>query len=74
TYIKNIGNYTLTQLKKLSFDEIKELFETTMKIVNTFTLMNTEVRRRASELVAGSSQKIITNSVELGSSKRAAEA
>ncbi|GJX33078.1 hypothetical protein Tco_0242933 [Tanacetum coccineum] len=30
-YIKNMGSHTLQQLKKLSFDEIKELFETTMK-------------------------------------------
>ncbi|GKC67939.1 hypothetical protein Tco_1100537 [Tanacetum coccineum] len=30
-YIKNMGSHTLRQLKKLSFDEVKELFETTMK-------------------------------------------
>ncbi|GKA09215.1 hypothetical protein Tco_0688546, partial [Tanacetum coccineum] len=30
-YIKHMGSHTLQQLKKLSFDEIKELFETTMK-------------------------------------------
>ncbi|GJS69387.1 putative reverse transcriptase domain-containing protein, partial [Tanacetum coccineum] len=30
-YIKNMGSHTLQQLKKLSFDEIKKLFETTMK-------------------------------------------
>ncbi|GJS95809.1 hypothetical protein Tco_0802777 [Tanacetum coccineum] len=33
----NIGSHTLQQLKKLSFDEVKELFLTTMKRVNTFT-------------------------------------
>ncbi|GJW61082.1 hypothetical protein Tco_0110417 [Tanacetum coccineum] len=32
-----MGSHALQQLKKLSFDEIKELFETTMKRVNTFT-------------------------------------
>ncbi|GJQ94743.1 hypothetical protein Tco_0005882 [Tanacetum coccineum] len=36
-YILNMGSHTLQQLKKLSFDEVKELFETTMKRVNTFT-------------------------------------
>nr|GEV24172.1 hypothetical protein [Tanacetum cinerariifolium] len=61
-------------LKKLSFDEIKELFETTIKIVNTFVSMETKVRGKASELVAGSSQATITDSTEVESSKRAAEA
>ncbi|GJS12047.1 hypothetical protein Tco_0368843, partial [Tanacetum coccineum] len=35
-YIKNMGSHTLQQLKKLSFDEIKELFETTIKRVKDF--------------------------------------
>nr|GEW18817.1 hypothetical protein [Tanacetum cinerariifolium] len=61
-------------LKKLSFDEINKLFKTTMKIVNTFVPMETEVRGRASELAAGSSQATITDSKEVGSSKRAAKA
>nr|GEY83510.1 hypothetical protein [Tanacetum cinerariifolium] len=73
-YIKHMGSYTLKQLKKLTFDKIKELFETTMKRVNTFVPMKTKVEGRASELVAGSLQATITNSVEVGSSKRAAEA
>nr|GFB30723.1 hypothetical protein [Tanacetum cinerariifolium] len=74
TYIKNTRSYTLNQLKKLSFDEIKKLFETTMKRVNTFVPMKIEVRGRASELAAESSQATITDSAEDGSSKRAAEA
>nr|GEX34776.1 ribonuclease H-like domain-containing protein [Tanacetum cinerariifolium] len=72
--ILNMGSYTLNQLKKLSFDEIKKLFETTMKIVNTFVPMETEVRGRASELAAGSLQVTITDSAEVGNSKRVAEA
>ncbi|GJZ08554.1 hypothetical protein Tco_0542837 [Tanacetum coccineum] len=72
-YIKHIGSHTLQQLKKYSFDELKELFETTMKNVNTFVSMETEDRRRASELAAGSSQALITDSAEVGSSKRDAE-
>ncbi|GKF70734.1 hypothetical protein Tco_0203791, partial [Tanacetum coccineum] len=43
-YIKHIGNYKLQQLKRLTFDEIKELFETTMRRVNTFVPMETEDR------------------------------
>ncbi|GJW92920.1 hypothetical protein Tco_0172592 [Tanacetum coccineum] len=41
-YIKNMGSHTLQQLKKLSFDEVKELFETTIKRVNTFTPMESD--------------------------------
>ncbi|GJX67823.1 retrovirus-related pol polyprotein from transposon TNT 1-94 [Tanacetum coccineum] len=73
-YIKQMGSHTLQQFRRYSFDEIKELFETTMKNVNTFIPMETEVRGRASELAAGSSQATIIDSAEVGSSKRAAEA
>ncbi|GJV85486.1 putative ribonuclease H-like domain-containing protein [Tanacetum coccineum] len=73
-YIKHMGSHTLQQLKRYSFDELKELFETTMKNVNTFVPMETEDRGRASELAAGSSQATIIDSAEVGSSKRDAEA
>ncbi|GJY52199.1 hypothetical protein Tco_0443046 [Tanacetum coccineum] len=69
-----MGSHTLQQLKRYSFDELKELFETTMKNVNTLVPMETEDRGRASELAAGSSQAIIIDSAEVGSSKRDAEA
>ncbi|GJW96394.1 hypothetical protein Tco_0178202, partial [Tanacetum coccineum] len=72
-YIKHIGSHTLQQLRGYSFDEIKELFETTMKRVNTFVPMETRVRGRY-ELAARSSQATITDFAEVGSSKRAAEA
>ncbi|GKC36743.1 hypothetical protein Tco_1049127 [Tanacetum coccineum] len=71
---EHMGSHTLQQLKRYSFDELKELFETTPKNVNTFVPMETEDRERASELAAGSSQATITNSAEVGSSKRAVEA
>ncbi|GKA85827.1 hypothetical protein Tco_0807481 [Tanacetum coccineum] len=61
-------------IKRYSFDELKELFETTMKNVNTFVPMETEDRGRASELAARSSQAIIIDSAKVGRSKRAAEA
>ncbi|GJX27156.1 hypothetical protein Tco_0233452 [Tanacetum coccineum] len=51
-YIKNMGSHTLQQLKKLSFDEVKELFETTMKRVNSFTPM--EIDDTVPKVVAGS--------------------
>ncbi|GJR11154.1 putative ribonuclease H-like domain-containing protein [Tanacetum coccineum] len=54
-YIKHMGSHTLQKLKRYSFDELKELFETTMKNVNTFVPMETKDRGRASELAAGRS-------------------
>ncbi|GJX13723.1 hypothetical protein Tco_0205481 [Tanacetum coccineum] len=69
-----MGSHTLQQLRRYSFDEIKELFESTMKRVNTFVPMETKVRGRASVLAAGSSQATITDSAEVGSSKRVVEA
>ncbi|GJZ94106.1 hypothetical protein Tco_0666309 [Tanacetum coccineum] len=72
-YIKHMGSHTLQQLKRYSFDELKELFKTTMKNFNTFVPMETEDRGRASELAAGSSQAPITDSAEVRSSKRGAE-
>ncbi|GJX68820.1 hypothetical protein Tco_0304547 [Tanacetum coccineum] len=72
-YIKHMGSHTLQQLKIYSFDELKELFETTIKNGSTFIPMETEDRERALELAAGSSQATITNSAVVGSSKRDAE-
>ncbi|GKF07257.1 hypothetical protein Tco_0041481 [Tanacetum coccineum] len=53
-YIKNIGSHTLQQLKKLSFDEVMELFETTIKGINTFTPMKSD--DTVPKVVAGSSK------------------
>nr|GEU74212.1 hypothetical protein [Tanacetum cinerariifolium] len=41
-YIKYMGSYTLKQLKKMSFNEIKELFEATMRNINDFVPMESE--------------------------------
>ncbi|GKC92046.1 hypothetical protein Tco_1157488, partial [Tanacetum coccineum] len=71
--IKHMGSHTLQQLKRYSFNELKELFETTMKNVNSFIPIETEDREGASELADGSSQATITDSAEVESSKRAAE-
>ncbi|GKE10506.1 hypothetical protein Tco_1414057, partial [Tanacetum coccineum] len=63
----------MLQLKRLSFDEINELFETTMRRANTFVPMETEIRRGVPKLVANSSQAAVTESTEAGGTKRAAE-
>ncbi|GJR48171.1 hypothetical protein Tco_1316274 [Tanacetum coccineum] len=67
-YIKHMGSHILQQLKRYSFDELKELFETTIKNVNTFKPMETEDREGTSELAAGSSQAIIIDFAEVGRS------
>nr|GEY12712.1 hypothetical protein [Tanacetum cinerariifolium] len=66
-YIKHMGSHTPQQLRRLSFDEIKELFKATMKRVNTFIPMETE---RTSELAAGSSKRVAEEALNQGSSKR----
>ncbi|GJX92897.1 hypothetical protein Tco_0347483 [Tanacetum coccineum] len=57
-YIKNKGSHTLQQLKKLSFDEINELFEATMKKVKDFVPIESD---------------ILVPKISTGSSKRTAE-
>ncbi|GJZ19164.1 hypothetical protein Tco_0555754, partial [Tanacetum coccineum] len=56
-YIKNMGSHTLKQLKSYSFDEIKNVFETTMRRVHTFDLMESKSERVIPELAAGSSKR-----------------
>ncbi|GJW83989.1 hypothetical protein Tco_0157134 [Tanacetum coccineum] len=67
-YIKHIGSHTLQQLKKLSFDEVKELFETIMKRVNTFTPMESD--DTVPKVVAGSSKIDVEQELNQESSKR----
>ncbi|GKA07446.1 hypothetical protein Tco_0686670 [Tanacetum coccineum] len=43
TYLKNIGNYKHSQLKNKSFKEIQMLFDNTMKWVDLFVPMDSEV-------------------------------
>ncbi|GKD57029.1 hypothetical protein Tco_1290416, partial [Tanacetum coccineum] len=57
-YIKHMGSHTMQQLKRYTFDELKELFETTMKHVSTFTSIETEDKERESELAARSSKSL----------------
>ncbi|GKD00348.1 hypothetical protein Tco_1170622 [Tanacetum coccineum] len=64
----HMGSHTLQQLKKLSFDEIKELFKTTMKRVNTFTLMESD--DIVPKVVAESSKRDAEQELNQESSKR----
>ncbi|GJV36759.1 hypothetical protein Tco_1409236 [Tanacetum coccineum] len=67
-YIKNIGSHTLQQLKKLSFDEIKVLFETTMKRVKDFVPMESD--RLVPKILTGSSKRTAETELEHEGSKR----
>nr|GFC50561.1 hypothetical protein [Tanacetum cinerariifolium] len=69
-FINKERGYTLHQLRSYSFDEIKTLFKTIMRRVNTFVPMETEVRRGVPKLVADSSQAAVR---EAQSTNRAAE-
>nr|GEX29855.1 uncharacterized mitochondrial protein AtMg00810-like [Tanacetum cinerariifolium] len=69
-YIKQMGSHTLSQLKKLSFDELKKLFETTMKRVSTFVPMEIKVRREVPEIAARSSKRDAKEELTQESSKR----
>ncbi|GJU92920.1 hypothetical protein Tco_1317676 [Tanacetum coccineum] len=65
-----MAGYTLQQLRGYSFDEIKTLFETTMRKVNTFVPIEGEVDRADSELAAGSLKRAAEEELDQESSKR----
>ncbi|GKE39003.1 hypothetical protein Tco_1462408 [Tanacetum coccineum] len=67
-YIKHMGSYTLQQLIGYSFDEIKVLFEATVKRVNTFTPMKSD--DTVPKVVAGSSKRSAAEELGEESSKR----
>ncbi|GJU49079.1 hypothetical protein Tco_1218634 [Tanacetum coccineum] len=69
-YLKNMAGYTLQQLRGYSFDEIKTLFETTMRKVNTFVPIESEVDGAVSELAARSSKRAAKEELDQDSSKR----
>ncbi|GJS38693.1 hypothetical protein Tco_0563736 [Tanacetum coccineum] len=47
TYLKNMANYKHSQLKNKSFEEIQMLFDKTMKWVDLFVPMDSEVVERS---------------------------
>ncbi|GJY63867.1 hypothetical protein Tco_0465327 [Tanacetum coccineum] len=65
-----MGSHTLQQLKRLSFDELKNLFEATIRRVGAFVPMEIEIRREVPELAAGSSKRDAEEELDQGSSKR----
>nr|GEW70887.1 RNA-directed DNA polymerase, eukaryota, reverse transcriptase zinc-binding domain protein [Tanacetum cinerariifolium] len=69
-YVKHIGSHTLQQLKRLSFDELKNLFEATIKSVKTFTLIESDVDRTIPKIADESLKRVAEEELEQESSKR----
>ncbi|GKB33283.1 hypothetical protein Tco_0872684 [Tanacetum coccineum] len=64
-YIKHMGSHTLQQLKRLSFDELKALFETTMRRVQTFHPIESE-----GDKTTGSSKRVAEVELDHEGSKK----
>nr|GEY13948.1 hypothetical protein [Tanacetum cinerariifolium] len=54
TYLKNMANYNHSQLKNKSFEEISMLFNNTMKWINSFVPMDTELVKDSKKAAKGS--------------------
>nr|GEY50385.1 hypothetical protein [Tanacetum cinerariifolium] len=54
TYLKNMENYKHNQLKNKSFKEIKMLFNNTMKWIEAFVPMDTELVKGSKKAIKGS--------------------
>ncbi|GJR85729.1 hypothetical protein Tco_0209740 [Tanacetum coccineum] len=67
-YIKYMGSHTLHQLRGYSFNEIKVLFEATLKRVNTFTPIKND--DTVPKVVTGSSKRSAEEELGEESSKR----
>ncbi|GJX33277.1 hypothetical protein Tco_0243132 [Tanacetum coccineum] len=68
--ILHMGGYTLQQLRGYSFDEIKNLFETTIRRVHTFVPIESEIERVIPKLAAGSLKRDAEEELDQESSKR----
>nr|GEU77521.1 putative ribonuclease H-like domain-containing protein [Tanacetum cinerariifolium] len=70
-YIKHMGSYTLKQLKKLSFKEIKELFEATIRRIQDFVLVERKGDKEISKFAgAGGLKRDAEEEFNQGSSKK----
>ncbi|GJU29461.1 hypothetical protein Tco_1173050, partial [Tanacetum coccineum] len=68
--LKEEERHMIARLRGYSFDEIKNLFETTMRRVHTFVLIESEIERVIPELAAGSSKRDEEEELGQESSKR----
>ncbi|GKE25128.1 hypothetical protein Tco_1436640 [Tanacetum coccineum] len=65
-----MGSHTLQQLKRLSFDELKALFETTIRRVQTFHPIESEGDKTVPELTTGSSKRVAEVELDHEGSKK----
>ncbi|GKE60111.1 hypothetical protein Tco_1510478, partial [Tanacetum coccineum] len=65
-----MGSHTLQQLRGYSFDEIKALFETTMRRVSTFVPIDRENDKAVPELAGESLKKHAEEKLDQEISKR----
>ncbi|GJZ08363.1 putative ribonuclease H-like domain-containing protein [Tanacetum coccineum] len=59
TYLKNMAGYKHNQLKNKSFDDIQKLFDKSMKRVNTFVDMDTELVEGSEDKETSEFQRLI---------------
>nr|GEW53625.1 hypothetical protein [Tanacetum cinerariifolium] len=74
TYLKNMDGWKPKSLKKKSFDEIQKLFDSVMKMINTFVDKNTKIveersKKTQAEVTEGSSKRA-RDELEQESAKR----
>nr|GEV98070.1 hypothetical protein [Tanacetum cinerariifolium]GEZ17574.1 hypothetical protein [Tanacetum cinerariifolium] len=69
-YVKHMGSHTVQQLKRLSFDELKNLFKATIKRVKTFTPIESDVDKTIPNIADESSKRAAKEELEQESSKR----
>ncbi|GKC39306.1 hypothetical protein Tco_1051690 [Tanacetum coccineum] len=65
-----MGSHTLQQLKRLSFDELKALFQTTMRRVKNFRPIESEGDKTVPELTTGSSIRVAEVELDHEGSKK----
>ncbi|GJV94984.1 hypothetical protein Tco_1546561 [Tanacetum coccineum] len=65
-----MGNHTLQQLKRLSLNELKVLFETTIRRVQTFHPIESKCDKTVPELTTGSSKRDAEVELDQESSKK----
>ncbi|GKG30512.1 hypothetical protein Tco_0423000, partial [Tanacetum coccineum] len=58
TFIKNQSSWKLTQLKKLTFDELKTEFEKLVKSIENFMPMKTDERVKRQEPLIAKEEEI----------------
>nr|GEY92207.1 hypothetical protein [Tanacetum cinerariifolium] len=74
TYLKNMANYNHNQLKNKSFEEIQMLFNNTIKLIDSFVSMDTELVKGSEKAVKGNEKAVKgSEKAEEGSSKRAVD-